>query len=247
MKINILCILATIGLFFSACKKDTYTNPQPLLSSVTVVNATTGLGAIYFNQYTTGLVYATKLDSIIYKGMTEYGVPSGTVSLKIVSSRDTTKQILNGSFTIDPSKLYSLYVAGNQSGYEAIFNTETNIPRYTDSAVAIRVINISSNSPAVNVTLRATPAVNEFSNLAYKQQSSFNKYPLTSVNAATGYIFDVRNATDNSLLASYSFLSSSSPTIQAARFKAITLVISGRFGATSPASDAYTVFAIKNY
>jgi hypothetical protein len=95
--------------------------------------------------------------------------------------------------------------------------------------------------------LRTTPTVIEFANLAYKQQSSFNKYVLTAAIAKAGFIFDIRSTLDNSVLASYTLSQTSSPTIQASRFKAITLVISGRYGAALPAPDAYSVFAFKNY
>jgi hypothetical protein len=93
-----------------------------------------------------------------------------------------------------------------------------NIPYRTDTTAGIRFINLSPDSPPLNITLSTSPTVNEVSNLRYKQYTDFKSYP---ANYNSSYIFQVRDTTGN-LLKSYTLRASSFPL-----FANITLVIRG--------------------
>jgi hypothetical protein len=234
-KMSLLFI--SVALFSSACKKDTYNNPTPLLASVTVINAASELGAIYMNLYTDPLSYALRKDSIAYQEKKEWGIQSGTTELSAVSYRDTLQQLFKGSFNFTPLAIYSLYITDQ----DTILRAEPNIPIYKDSAIGVRFINLSANSPAVNITASDILA---FSGLTYKQQSEFKKFPL---GPNDGLSFDIRDAGTNEVITSftlqaYAYYPYNAASVQTSRFKSITLAISGTYG-----TDSYNVFAITNY
>ena len=250
-KILIGCI-AAFALLLNACKKDKPTNPNPLLSSITVVNAVSNAGPLYVNRYASGLVYSKQADSLNYQAGREYGVPNGLLPLTIVYSRDTTKKAFTGNLSLSPLKAYSLYITGNSTKTDTLLKAETNFPRYTDSAVAVRIINLSIGGPKINVTLASSPTVNEFSGLGFKSQSEFKKFTLTSAVASNGLNFNVTDANTGAVLASYnlpqySFNYPPTPTTESARFKAITLVVSGDINAAPFSPEAYSVFLVSNY
>jgi hypothetical protein len=252
MKKILIGVIAISALFLCACKKDKATNPNPLLSSLTVVDAVSDGGPLYVNPYASGLSYATLTDSISYQGYYEYGLPGPGLPLKVVYKSDTTRSIFHGTLSLAPLKIYSLYITGNSSKIDTLLKEESSIPRYTDSAVAVRVINLSIGGPVVNVTLASTPTVNEFSGLKYKQESVFKKYALTSAIASNGFSFNITDAATGAILATYTLPQYSynyppTPTTETARFKAITLVISGSINAVPYSANAYSVFLVANY
>ncbi len=252
MKKILIGFIAASIVLLHACKKEKPNNPEPLLSSVIVVNAISNGGPLYVNRYAGGLVYSKQADSLNYQAGHEYGVPNGSLPLTVVYSRDTTKKVFSGNLNLMPLKAYSLYITGNVAKTDTLFKAETNFPRYVDSAVAVRVINLSIGGPAINVTLGSTPTINEFSGLGYKAQSPFKKYPLTSAIASNGLSFNVTDASTGAVLATYtlpqySFNYPPTPTTETARFKAITLVVSGDINAVPFGANAYSIFLVANY
>lgn len=247
--------IVTIGflaLIVYSCKKDKATNPNPLLSSIRVINAVTDGGPFYVNPYVSGLYYGKLTDSISYQGNQEFGLTGPNLPLKVVYKNDTAQSVFNGTLAVAPLRIYSLYITGNSSKTDTLLKEETSIPRYTDSAVAVRIINLSIGGPTVNVQLATTPGVNELSGLGYKQASAFKKYPLTATIASNGFSFNITDATTGIVLTTftlpqYSYNYPPTPTTETARFKAITLVISGSITATPYSMDAYSVFLVPNY
>lgn len=122
----------------------------------------------------------------------------------------------NAKFEIEDRAVYSLYIGGTTTKVEGILVKET-LPYYTDSVCGIRFVNLSPDSNDFNITLSSSPTENEVSNLTYKQITEFKTYPSKSTNDT--YTFDIRNASDNTLLFSY--------TIDTPRFANVTLVIQG--------------------
>jgi hypothetical protein len=139
--------------------------------------------------------------------------------------------------------MYSLYLAGQSPNLETILTKEETYPLYNvaDSAFAVRVINLISNSGPLNITLSRSATVNEFEGLTYKQQANFKKYPLKAADATLGYTFQLRNQNGN-LLSTYRF---SSTNLAEGRFKANTLVLCGQIGGAFP--NQPRIFLVKNF
>lgn len=248
MKNLIYNVLIITVLLASSCKKDIAKNPEPLLASLNVINAATDDYAAYFNGYTSGMVYARQnlQNSPIYLGKSFiYGIPSGISQLKIVSASDTLKTFYNNNIDLKPLKMYSLFVAGTSSKRENILIEDTVLPRYADSAIAVRVINLSIDGPKINVVKSRT---DQFSNIAYKAISDFKKFSLNTEEGANGLNFDIEDAVTGNILTTYSLSQFGYPISTAsARFKAITLVICGSVNAQPFDQDKYQAFAIANY
>ena len=142
---------------------------------------------------------------------------------------------VNPKFVAKDREVYSLFVAG-QIGSTTGLLIKDEIPYYTDSTFGVRFINLIPNSPPLNVTLSTiTPSVNEVSNLGYLQYTDFKIYPGKAAN--TSYTFQVRKASDNSIVASFTL----SPV---PRFANVTLVIKGMIGGTGTAAPG--MFRINN-
>ncbi|MBO9572244.1 MAG: DUF4397 domain-containing protein [Chitinophagaceae bacterium] len=129
---------------------------------------------------------------------------------------------------LEPSGLYTLFLGGTPEEPASIFVKES-FPSRTDSTAAIRFINFSPNGPAVNVTLSTSPDVNEFFNVAYNAITEFKLFPATSAN--TEYVFEVRDAGTNEVLASLP-MSGIDMWGFVPRFRYVTLVFYGNVGET---------------
>ncbi|HEX2629034.1 MAG TPA: RagB/SusD family nutrient uptake outer membrane protein [Chitinophagaceae bacterium] len=147
---------------------------------------------------------------------------------------------------------YSLFLAGQSPAYETLLIKDA-IPgsTYPDSSINIRFVNLWPNSPVVNITLAATTTVNEVTNLSYKQITEFKKYSLPSVIPAGTVSFQVRDASTNAILVTYTLPASGGApnpnvSITASRFKSITLVIKGLAGTTT-GTNAYSILPVTNY
>jgi uncharacterized protein DUF4397 len=125
----------------------------------------------------------------------------------------------SSKFIVEDRKVYSLFVCGQLSNITGIV-VKDNLPYHVDSTFGVRIINLSPNSPELNITLSTTPGVKEVSNLAYLQYTDFKKYPAKANNQS--YVFQIRNASDNSILISYP--------LSTRRFANVTLVIRGLVG-----------------
>jgi hypothetical protein len=89
--------------------------------------------------------------------------------------------------------------------------------------------------------LATSPDTKEFSNLVYKQQSDFKKYPAVKATVNTAFSFQVRDQSD-SLLAGYTFTAAN---LTASRFRGVTLVVRGLTGGTG--TDALGLSFVGNY
>lgn len=230
-KINkiLAAILFMTGL--SACEHDQDLAP---LSSLYVINATVDLAEVKVNTTGKPIDFVKFNDPLIYGTGKIYSVKSGN-SVNILGAASATPTTNLFSFTREfkPQGMYSLYLAGQMPNVETIINEES-YPVYSGEVIAVRVINLMPNSTPVNVTLAGSPGVNEFSNIAYKQQSIFKKYPATDAVPDGFFDFQVRNAAGNLIsnyvLGYYDVIN--------ARNKYITLVITGMIDGTGSATPA---------
>lgn len=223
----ILLIALTAG-----CKK-THITTTPL-ASINIVNAAVNVPGIKVNFMNLPGQYAS-IPTISYGGNKTYSVLANlTVPVAIVTTSDTLHPIYSGNLQLTGTGIYSLYLAGQSTAVDTILVRET-IPVHTDSSCGVRFINLSYNSSPITITLSATPTVVEFSNLAYKQASTFKTYPALAGN--TSYAFQVRDAGTNTILSTY--------TLSTPRFFNCTLVWKGMVGGTG--ANAPGIQRVNNY
>ncbi len=225
--------IACAMILFSACKKEALkTTP---VASINIVNASVNLAASKASFAGGAGNYYLIATTTAYGANTVYGVSANTsVPLTVINSADSTKILYNNTLNFSNGDMYTLYLAGTATAPDTIQRKES-IPSYLDSSCGVRFINLSYNSTPIKVTLSTTPTVNEVVSLAYKAQSDFIKYDATLANNTR--IFQVRDASTNAVLASY--------TLTAPRFFSCTLAWIGQTGVTG--TNAPKVQRINNY
>ncbi|MBB5439389.1 hypothetical protein HDC92_003082 [Pedobacter sp. AK017] len=228
-------IVLTIGL--SSCDKNE--EPSPL-SSLYVINGTVNLPSVKVNTTGAAFDFSKFNDPIGYGAGKIYSVKAGTVTIMGASSATPAANLFSFTRDFKPQAMYSLYLAGQMPNVETVVNEET-YPKYTGEVIAVRVINLMPNSTPLNVTLASTPGVNEFTNIAYKQQSNFKKYAATDATPSDYFDFQVRDAAGN-LISNYLFGYYDAIN---GKNKYITLVITGMIGGTDAATPSVS-FLLSN-
>lgn len=247
MKSKIIFLILPI-LAFISCTKDELANPEPLLASVNVVNAATDQSSILVNKYGTAIDYSKLSNDIYFQGATSFGLASGTLPLEIVSGDGTDKLLYTNNLELKPSKMYSLFIAGNAEKRENFLFEETTVPRYKDSLIGVRVINLSPDGPAFNVTTSSTPDKVEFSAVQYGTKSDFKSFSMNAQAVANGVGFEIRDPATSAVLTGYYLSEWGWPvSTNSIRFKSMTLVVCGSLSAMPFTSEYYTVFAVPNY
>lgn len=199
-----------------SCKK--YKVESYPMTSLTVVNSVVG---------GVGAKLGSNAATISNNNFTHFSLLSGTNDLYLWPIADSLKPyFFYPKFVSQDRDVYSLFVFGMDGSTEGIMIKE-DIPYRTDSAVGIRFINLSPNSSPLNITLSTTPAINEVSNLVYKQYTDFKTYPGFYNSAYTFQIRDASTVSPSKPLATFSLTTTTVP-----RFSNITLVIRGLVGAT---------------
>lgn len=244
-------IIGLIGIMVlsQACKKETGVLD---LGSVTVVHAALDVAGIKVNVAGAtpiswaGIASANVTNFVASK---HYSVQIGAKPLQVVASADTTKFLFNEMKTFNPGGLNTLFVFGQAPNIETIYNEGEQYPTYKETVIGIRFINLSPNSPSLNVTLSTSTSINEASGLTYKQQTAFKVYPAVVLNVPI--VFQFRDAATGNLLVSYSLpVAPASPytnvSVGNTQFKNITLVIKGLVGTTTGA-NAFGVFPVPHY
>lgn len=227
-------------LFMVCCKKSEEPGIVPL-ASINIVNGCINIGTIkanftnastknggyqYFSQITTSIAYGS---NAIVGVLAQEQVP-----LTIAPIADTAQPIYNGSLSFAKGAGYSLYLAGTATAVDTVLILDA-ISFHSDSNCGVRFINLSYNSNPIVITQSATPTVDDFSNLSYKEISAFKTYPAGYANAS--YNFQVRDAATNTLLATYPL---STP-----YFHNVTLAWIGQMGGTG--ANAPKIIRVNNY
>ncbi|MCY1525832.1 hypothetical protein D9M68_608270 [compost metagenome] len=236
-----------------ACKKDA---PTPY-ASINVINAAIDAGTIkvnYFGKPINWAKYTGTIGNVPFANNQVFTLfnLNNDYPFTIVSATDTSKMVFSQQLALDPTGIYTLFATGQSPNYDAVFLTETNIPyNLPDSAIAVRIINLSPNSPTINVTLASTPAINEAAGLSFKQVSDFKNYPVLKSIPTGSVSFQIRDAATNALLTTYTIPATavapySTVSTSLSRFKSLTLVIKGLAGTTSGV-NAYSVFPVAQY
>jgi hypothetical protein len=222
-----------------SCKKEV---PSIVpLAALNLINVTVNLGTVkanYTNTATKGAgyqFYSQITTSVGYGANFIYGVLANTtVPLTVAPMTDTLAPAYSGTLNLVNGASYSLYLAGTLGSVDALLLRDT-IVNYVDSSCGVRVINLSYNSNPIVITEPNTPTVDDFSNLGYKQISSFKTYPAGATN--TSYVFQVRDAGTNAILGTY--------TLTSPIFHSVTLAWIGQTGGAG--NNAPQIMRINNY
>lgn len=203
---QLLTLLIAVSIF-SSCKKDEVKTVP--VASLTLVNAVFGGTSAKFGSRD----FACPSNFAF-----PYALNAGSNDLYVWPSNDSLHPYYTYSkLTVADREVYSLFLCGTPTTPEGILLKE-NIPYHTDSTLGIRFINLAANKPSINITLSATPTVNEVSNLSYKQYTEFKSYAGLY---NSSYSFQVRDANNPStVLTTFSYSISNLP-----RFANVTLVI----------------------
>ncbi len=164
-------------------------------------------------------------------------IPSGNQQLYAYPEGDSLHPYYNRTVQVNSGDMFSLFLSGQFPNIDTLFIKE-NIPYRTDSTFGLRFINLSPNAPAVNVTLSTSASINEFANITYKGATEFKTYAAPTP-TTTSYTFQVRNAANNSILAS-STITGTAITTGIPRFRNTTLVLRGLVGGTGVSLLAIT-------
>jgi hypothetical protein len=183
-----------------------------------------------------GISFFKTAQTVTYGNAQFYSPWSGANPLYIASGADSSRRLYSGNFNLAPGKIYSFFLAGDTTKPDTLF-IQDEIPVYSDSAAGIRLVNLMPDSKGVKVNITGNASTQtEFSDLGYRQSSSFKKYAATGSVSGSKYIFEVRNQAD-SLLATYTW--------SYTRYKNNTLVLAG--SAVKGSGTVCKVFLVKNY
>lgn len=204
-------VFLTIMIVTSSCKKDNIATLP--VASLTVTNAIVSGKSVRVGNIVT---------SVANNGSAQLTLKEGEQDLYVWPVGDSSHPYFtHPKFNAGHKAVYSLFLAGQLPNIAGII-VQNNIPYHTDSTCGIRFINLSPNSPPLNITFSTTPTVNQVSNLAYLQYTDFKLFPAKGAN--TSYSIQVRKASDNTLLLTYS--------LTTPRFTNVTLVIRGLVSAS---------------
>jgi len=226
---------------FLGCSKNINNTSNSLTSSVNVINAAVNVAGIKVNTNGVPIIYASATQ-VGYGASAIYYVPRITTPVTVVASADTTTYLLNKSFDFH-SGIYSLYIAGQAGAIDTILKEETSYPFIRtdvvmpDSSIYLRFVNLSPNSSPININIKSSTAT-EATSLSYKSITDFKKYPALAANA--NYIFEIRDASSNTLLISYTFNVTATN-----RFKNVAIILKGLAGTTT-GTNTLSAFA-SNY
>ncbi len=226
-----LIILILNAICFFACKKEEKTFRTS--STINVINSAIGITQVKVNPSSKSLNYAMTTASVNYSASKFYYAEIGFHSLVAVASTDTTKTLFRGSFDFQPG-IYTMYLGGQAPNIDTLFRKEFDFPfiktdiakpATADSAVNVRFVNLSPNSPALKINIKNSTS-NEVDNFTYKSIGKWKAYNNKAA-TTTNYIFEVRNASTNELILTYTFGASATN-----RFKNVALIIKGLVGGT---------------
>lgn len=223
--IKFLCILSIWTLSSIGCKKEEG-ELQPV-ASIRSINALIDGGTVKLNT--------NERDSVRMYNSRVFGLAlvNQEATIQILPTAAPGKSYYNNKISMEDGDIYSLFLFGWPANVESLLIKEQVPGFYVDSVIGIRVAHCAPGGLPVNITLKKDPTVPLFQQVNYKTVTDIVKVPLPRVVPVGGAIFEVRDAANNKILATYSLPTASasstypgiSVTLQ--RFKNLTLVIKG--------------------
>lgn len=222
------------------CKKDT-DRRQPM-ASLRIINALIDGGNVKLN--------ANERDSVLMYNAKSFGlaIVNGEASVQVWPAPESGKPYYSKRMEGQSGDMYSLFLFGWPGSVESLLIKEQVPVWYWDSVVGVRIAHCAQGIDAIKITLKKDPTVPIFSQITYKTVSEIVKVPLPRIIPSGAVSFEVRDAADNKLLATYTLptsVNSLYPGISVAlqRFKNITLVIKGSRDTLS-GPNAFGIFPV---
>lgn len=226
----VFCILFGTGCVKSKMAKAT--------ASLDVIHTVVGAGNLRPSfreeghnlfQYSRNISYNTFLPA-----NNRFGSYTGNTRLRLYELLDTTAKdqpLFDLQLDLPESSINTLLLTGTKEEPETLLIRET-IPYFhdTDSVMAIRFINSSPGSGAVNIQLQGGSAIAGLSGLAFKQHSNFITFPVLST--TKDYVFEARDATTGKLLTTYKTNGMNTNLHGNFRYRSFTLILGGVAGET---------------
>jgi len=240
---TLLCVLA-------ACKKSDVPSASTV-ASLNLLNATVGASPIIvqFNNKSVFFSTITSSNELSYGSSVILSPVGGNIPTALTQSTDTVHTVFKGNLNLQNFNIYSFFLAGNTAQPDTMLvHDQLTYYAPTDSVGGVRFVNLSTGSSPVSVDIQGQPNGSEVQNLPYKNITAFNTYSATHANSS--YVFEFRNASSGTLIASYTIsgvnnstgVNTSSNTF---RFKNHTLALIGQPGGTGAA--AQKIILMNNY
>ena len=241
--VNEMLYLAVILIVIMSCEKNKIKAQPGSIATLIVTNSIVGGTTIKLNT--------NERDSAKSYNSKSFFLASGQSEINLYSTSGSKNSYYNNVQQIEGGGVYSIFLTGQGSSVDGLFVKENLPPYYSDSVFGVRVINLSPNSDPVNIALASSGGTNLFSNLTYKHITSISILPLRNPIPPGSVTFQIKNASTNTVLASYTLpgtANSTYPNISVlnSRNRNLTLVIKGLMGVTS-GSDALGLFPVANY
>lgn len=211
MRHNILYAIWLLPAVLGSCNKI---NTDTRSASLTIVNGINNSNPLLTNfeplapkgGFSAPLQYYSTANQVPYGGVWESGSYVDVLSLSLFQYPDSSVSLWSGTFSLLPGSIHTLFLSGDTSSVDTLFSTDL-IPYYpvSDSVAGIRFVNLAKGSLPMSVNVQGNlPSQTEFSNLGYKQISSFKPYNANS-NAPGQYTFEIRDLASGNLLYTYSW------------------------------------------
>jgi hypothetical protein len=138
--------------------------------------------------------------------------------------------VWSGDLTLQSGNIYSLFLYSGAQQAEALL-LEEKLPGFSkDSVTYVRFANMSNGQP-VSANIQGKPHGSLISQLDFKSVSAF--IPLPADMSVSNYVFEIRDATTEALLAAYTANSIGDySSINNFLHKPMTLVLTGKRGGT---------------
>jgi hypothetical protein len=247
-------LLPAVIIGASSCKKE---EPVRVTSSVTVINAVTGISSLVGNfsgqnsitwyQSALTIKYGTDNDSYhlgSYSGKQQFGF------YKIPDTLATSQPVVKVDLDLAPGGTKTIFLTGTAAAPAAVV-TDDQPPAHqiADSSIGVRFVNLSPGSSPVSVNLAGKANGSEVSGLGFKATTAFGKYPAKT--ASPEYKFEFRDAVSGVLLGTYTFYgvangAGSNTSSNSWRYRNFTIALKGLPGVTA-GPDAQSLFLIRNY
>lgn len=146
--IIVAAIVVSVGVLFSACKKDKNDVPQSQVSALMAFNLVTDQPAVSVGL--SGNLFGTPLNYGSFTG-TYLNIYSGTRQVSAYSSNTLLDSL---SYTFQPGKYYSVFITGVANNYKNVV-VQDNYDSLTASSgkAYVRYVNGISGASSSNVTI----------------------------------------------------------------------------------------------
>lgn len=233
----------------ASCNKDVTTAGT---ASLSIINAIPGSNDLLPNFRQDGAILYRQAAILRYKNffMTDNRIRyySGQQRLRIYQMPDTTSKdqpLFDLQLDLPVGSIHTLFLTGSPDAPDTVMISNEQIPFFpqSDSAMAIRFVNLSKGSAPVSINIKGFADGSEVQSLGYKAITGFIKYPVNL--QLQNYVFEFRDAATGTLLGSFTTqgLQQTSPNPWV--FKSFTIAFTGIPGATG--ATAPDVFLVPHY